>query len=121
MDFNQVMWGSKKFSDLLKDIYTNSKEKEKQIKDLIDTLKPLVTNSQSALMIVPLIAEHLNISVKNDDQLIKLASIVQRAMGSSSSEEAAGMILSEAEKEQLFSAVHEIGGNLNGPNPPKEA
>jgi archaellum biogenesis ATPase FlaH len=47
MDFNQVMWGSKKFSDLLKDIYTNSKEKEKQIKELIDTLKPLVTNSSN--------------------------------------------------------------------------
>jgi hypothetical protein len=116
MDFDQVMWGSKKFSDLLKDIYNNSKEKEKQIKELIETLKPLVTNSQSALMIVPLIAEHLNISVKNDDQLIKLASIVQRAMtSSSSSSEAASMILSEAEKEQLFSAVNEIGGTISGP------
>ncbi len=71
MNFDQVMWGSKKFSDLLKDIYSNSKEKEKQIKDLIETLKPLVTDAQSALMIVPLIAEHLNISVKNDEQLVK--------------------------------------------------
>ena len=115
MDFDQVMWGSKKFSDLLKDIYNNSKEKEKQIKELIETLKPLVINSQSALMIVPLIAEHLNISVKNDDQLIKLASIVQRAMNTSSSDEAASMILSEAEKQQLFSAVSEIGGTINGP------
>jgi hypothetical protein len=114
MDFDQVMWGNKKFSDLLKDIYNNSKEKEKQIKDLIETLKPLVTNSQSALMIVPLIAEHLNISVKNDDQLIKLASIVQRAMNTSSSTEGAQMILSEAEKEQLFSAVNKIGGTING-------
>ena len=26
MDFDQVMWGNKKFSDLLKDIYNNSKE-----------------------------------------------------------------------------------------------
>ena len=66
-------------------------------------------------MIVPLIAEHLNISVKNDDQLIKLASIVQRAMNTSSSDEAAHIILSEAEKQQLFSAVGEIGGTINGP------
>jgi hypothetical protein len=66
-------------------------------------------------MIIPLIAEHLNISVKNDDQLIKLASIVQRAMNTSSSDEAAHMILSEAEKQQLFSAVSEIGGTINGP------
>ena len=114
MNFDQVMWGSKKFSDLLKDIYSNSKEKEKQIKDLIETLKPLVTDAQSALMIVPLIAEHLNISVKNDEQLVKLAGIVQRAL-SSNTDDAASFILSEAEKEQLFSAVHEVNNTLTGP------
>jgi hypothetical protein len=114
MNFDQVMWGSKKFSDLLKDIYTNSKDKEKQIRDLIETLKPLVSDAQSALMIVPLIAEHLNISVKNDEQLVKLAGIVQRAL-SSNSDEAASYILSEAEKEQLFSAVKEVGDNISGP------
>lgn len=117
MNFDQVMWGSKKFSDLLKDIYTNSKDKEKQIRDLIETLKPLVTDAQSALMIVPLIAEHLNISVKNDEQLVKLAGIVQRAL-SSNADDAAGFILSEAEKEQLFSAVKEVGDNINGPVTP---
>jgi hypothetical protein len=115
MDFEQVMWGNKKFSDLLKDIYTNSKDKEKQIKDLIETLKPLVSDPQSALVIVPLIAEHLSISVKNDEQLIKLAGIVQRAISTASSDEAASFILSEAEKEQLFSAVQEVGDNVNGP------
>ena len=114
MNFDQVMWGSKKFSDLLKDIYTNSKDKEKQIKELIETLKPLVNDAQSALMIVPLIAEHLNISVKNDEQLVKLAGIVQRAL-TSSADEAASFILSEAEKEQLFSAVKVVGNNINGP------
>ena len=32
MDFNQVtLFGSKTFADLLKEIYTNSKDKEKQI------------------------------------------------------------------------------------------
>ena len=119
MDFDKVMWGNKKFSDLLKDIYTNSKEKEKQIKDLIETLKPLVTDTQSALMIVPLIAEHLNISVKNDEALIKMAGIVQRAMSSASSDEAASYILSEAEKEQLFSAVQEVAEVVKGPEPEK--
>ena len=115
MDFDKVMWGSKKFSDLLKDIYTNSKEKEKQITDLIETLKPLVTDTQSALMIVPLIAEHLNISVKNDEALIKMAGIVQRAMSAGTSDEAASYILSEAEKEQLFSAVQEVSDSVKGP------
>ena len=116
MNFDQVMWGNKKFSDLLKDIYTNSKDKEKQIKELIETLKPLVKDSQSALMIVPLIAEHLNISVKNDEQLIKLASIVQRAASLGEGDNVGGFILSEAEKEQLFLAVNDIGDNIEGPS-----
>jgi hypothetical protein len=47
-----------------------------------------------------------------------LAGIVQRAM-SASPDEAASFILSEAEKEQLFSAVHEVNNNLLGPNTDK--
>ena len=80
MDFEQKIFGQKSFSDLLKNIYDNSREKEKQIKDLISGLKPLVTDTQSALMVVPLIKEYLDVSVKNDDSLIKMAGIVQRAM-----------------------------------------
>jgi ornithine decarboxylase len=45
MDFDKTIWGTKKFSDLLKDIYSNSKEKEKQIKELISTLKPFITDN----------------------------------------------------------------------------
>jgi len=33
MDFDQKIFGNKSFSDLLKNIYDNSREKEKQIKD----------------------------------------------------------------------------------------
>jgi hypothetical protein len=116
MDFNQVMWGSKKFSDLLKDIYSNSKSKETQIKELIGTLTPFVHDAQSAVIIIPLIAEHLNISVKNDEQLIKLASIVQRAMSSTSPDATGGYFLSDAEKEQLFNVVQEIGDSVKGPS-----
>jgi hypothetical protein len=116
MDFDKTIWGNKKFSDLLKDIYANSKEKEKQIKELIGTLKPFITDNHSALTIVPLIANYLNISVKNDEQLIKLASIVQRAASLGEGDSIGGFILSEAEKEQLFSAVSEIGNEVEGPS-----
>jgi hypothetical protein len=115
MDFNQVMWGNKKFSDLLKDIYINSKSKENQIKGLIATLTPFVHDAQSAVIIIPLIAEHLNISVKNDEQLIKLAAIVQRATASTSNNDSNNEYsLSEAEKEQLFNIVQEIGDGVKG-------
>jgi hypothetical protein len=114
MDFNVKIFGNKSFSDILKNIYDNSKEKEKQIKDLISGLKPLINNTQSALMIVPLIKEYLDVSVKNDDSLIKMASIIQRAMinsGGGSDD----FILSDSEKEQLLKAVQTMEQEIPKP------
>jgi len=114
MDFEQKIFGNKSFSDLLKNIYDNSREKEKQIKDLITSLKPLVADTQSALMVVPLIKEYLDVSVKNDDSLIKMAGIVQRAMANSGGN-GDGDFLSDAELEQLRGEVQKIGNEVNKP------
>jgi hypothetical protein len=114
MDFEAKIFGNKSFSDLLKNIYDNSREKEKQIKDLITSLKPLVADTQSALMVVPLIKEYLDVSVKNDDSLIKMAGIVQRAMANSGGN-GDGDFLSESELEQLRGEVQKIGNEVNKP------
>jgi altronate dehydratase len=114
MDFEAKIFGNKSFSDILKNIYDNSREKEKQIKDLITGLKPLVVDTQSALMVVPLIKEYLDVSVKNDDSLIKMAGIVQRAMANAASAGDDGM-LSEAEREQLMNAVQNIDKEVSNP------
>jgi hypothetical protein len=114
MDFEQKIFGNKSFSDILKNIYDNSKEKEKQIKDLISSLKPLVIDTQSALMVVPLIKEYLDVSVKNDDSLIKMAGIVQRALNNSNGN-GDGDFLSEAELDQLRGEVQKIGEEVNKP------
>jgi hypothetical protein len=113
MDFEQKIFGQKSFSDLLKNIYDNSREKEKQIKDLITSLKPLVTDTQSALMVVPLIKEYLDVSVKNDDSLIKMAGIVQRAMNNNGGDNSD--FLSEAELDQIRGEVQKIGDSINKP------
>ena len=83
MDFSQVkLFGKKNFSDLLKEIHTNQKDKETQLRSLIEGLKPLITSPGEATMIVPLIKEYMELAIKNDDALIKMAGIVQRAMNS---------------------------------------
>jgi len=114
MDFEQKIFGQKSFSDILKNIYDNSKEKERQIKDLITGLKPLITDTQSALMVVPLIKEYLDVSVKNDDSLIKMAGIIQRAMANSKNGGEDGF-LSEAELDQIRGEVQKIGDEVNKP------
>jgi len=107
MDFNTVtLFGKKTFADLLKEIHTNSSNKEKEIRNLIENLKPFITSAGDAVIIVPLIKDYLDVSVKNDDLLIKMAGIVQRAMNTSSSEDS--MLISDAEKEMLFESIQQL-------------
>lgn len=78
-DFNSVeLFEGKTLSDLFKEIYDNSASKRNQIKELVASLAPLINGIGDATLLVPLIKEYLDIGVKNDEQLIKLAQIVQR-------------------------------------------
>lgn len=107
MDFNSVtLFGKKTFADLLKEIHTNSSNKEKEIRLLIDNLKPLISSASDAVIIVPLIKDYLDVSVKNDDILIKMAGIVQRALNSSKNEEE--FLLSDSDKEILFQSIQDL-------------
>jgi len=111
MDFNQVtLFGNKTFSDLLKEIYNNSKDKEKQISSLIQGLKPLIESTGDATLIVPLIKEYMEVAVKNDEALIKMAGIVQRAMTTNTGGD--DMLLSDKDKEILFQSLHELDANV---------
>lgn len=78
-DFSDIqLFEGKNLSDLFKEIYDNSIAKKGQIRNLIEALYPLIQGIGDATLLVPLIKEYLEISVKNDEQLVKLAQIVQR-------------------------------------------
>jgi hypothetical protein len=107
MDFNTItLFGKKSFADLLKEIHTNSSNKEKEIRALINNLKPLITSTSDAVIIVPLIKDYLDVSVKNDDLLIKMAGIVQRSINSSNNNDE--VLLSESDREILFQSIQEL-------------
>jgi hypothetical protein len=106
---DNVVFGKKKFSDILSEIYDNQKRKEKQISGLIAELKPLISDIGDATLIVPLIKEYLEIGVKNDEQLIKMATIIQRALNTSSGEESLG--ITEEEKQQLMEELEKISSD----------
>jgi len=107
---DNVVFGGKKFSDILEEIYTNQKKKDKQISALIAELKPLVQEIGDATLIVPLIKEYLEISVKNDEQLIKMATIIQRMVNNASSNGDSGFGISEEEKAQLLAELDKFKG-----------
>jgi hypothetical protein len=119
MDFNNItIFGKKTFADLLKEIHTNSSNKEKEIRILIDNLKPLITSAGDAVIIVPLIKDYLDVSVKNDDLLIKMAGIIQRALNSNKTDD--GEFLSDLDKEMLFQSIHELDNKVKEEIPKNE-
>ena len=99
MDFDIELFGNKKLSDLLKDIYDNQKKKDRQISLLIADLKPHIQNINDATAIVPFIKDFMEVSVKNDEHLVKLAAVVQRAMSNKTEE--SNSFLTDEEKELL--------------------
>ena len=108
---DSIVFGNKKFSDILEEIYTNQKTKQKQVTSLISELKPLINEIGDATLIVPLIKEYMEIGVKNDEQLIKMATIVQRAL--QNVEEDGGLGISEEEREQLLEELDKITNQQN--------
>ena len=120
---NQIIFDDKSFSDLLKEIHKNQSKKSKQLASLIAELRPLITSLGDATVVVPLIKEYMEISVKNDDQLIKMAAIVQRLSTGATSTGDGGM-LTEEEITQLQEVAEEISKTVEKPkqiNPPKDA
>ena len=111
---NQILFDDKSFSDLLKEIHKNQSKKSKQLASLIAELRPLITNLGDATVVVPLIKEYMEISVKNDDQLIKMAAIVQR-LSTGTTNNGDGGTLTEAEMEQLQEVASEIAKTVEKP------
>jgi len=102
MDVNDHLFKGKSFSDLMSDVYHNSKKKDRQINQLISQLQPLIRTASDATIIVPLIKEYLDVAVKNDDHLVKLTAIVQRYISTQQTITGENSLLSEDEKSQLL-------------------
>jgi len=104
---DKKVFGKKSYSDLLKEIYDNQKKKETQISALINELKPLISDIGDATMIVPLIKEYMELGIKNDEALIKVATIFQRIFANEGNEDN-GFSISEEEKEQLLKEINNL-------------
>ena len=111
---NQILFDDKSFSDLLKEIHGNQRKKAKQIAQLIAELRPLVQSLGDATVVVPLIKEYMEISVKNDDALLKMAAIVQR-LSTGNINSGDGGLLTEEEMAQLQDLTEEIAKTVEEP------
>ena len=97
----------KTLSDVFKDIYDNSKTNKQQLEVLMKEVVGFIKDGDTAVQIIPMLKEYLEINVKNDEQLVKLATIVQRITAAEKRVSDSGdeFGLSESEKEQLMNAI----------------
>ena len=107
------LFEGKSLSDVFKDIYDNTEKNKQQLDILTRELVQYIKDGDTAVQIVPMLKEYLEINVKNDDQLVKIAAIVQRLLSAEAkggSEES--FALSDTEKEQLMKAVEETADDV---------
>ena len=110
------IFGGKKFSDILEEIHKNSTDKKVQIDLLISELTGYIQTANDVVQIVPLISQYLEVAVKNDEQLVKLATLVQRLLSVEAKGTEQSSLLSENEKEQLLKGLDDIVVDLNKRN-----
>jgi hypothetical protein len=105
---DSLVFDKMSFSDLMKDIYITTKAKDQMISKLVDNIEGMINSPEDAASLGPVLRDYIDLSIKNDDHLIKMAGIVQRSMANSqkSSKTTEMYILSDEEKKQLLVDYH---------------
>lgn len=99
------IFDDKSLSDVLSDIYKNSYKKKATIDDIMQSFLPLIKQSKDVAYVGSVVKDLLDVGVKNDEQLVKIATIAQRLITSSDTE--SDGFISEAEKEELLKNFQE--------------
>jgi len=109
MDSDYEIFKGKTFGQLCKNIVENAEEKKSQLDILTTDLREMIKTINDAVTLVPLLKEYIDSGIRNDEQLIKLAAIVQRLINGKIGPdgEAGTMVLTEEEKKQLMSVIEE--------------
>ena len=107
MKSKDEIFEGKSFQDLTHDIYKNTSDRKKQIDLLISEIHGFITTIDDVILVAPIIKEYMDVAVKNDEHLVKLAGVIQRILSKSSGGDEESLLLSDAEKEDLISALQE--------------
>ena len=109
-DFN--IFDGKNFSDLSKEIYDNSKLKKTQLDLLIQEVHGYIQGIEDIALVGPIIKELFDASIKNDDNLLKLATVIQRIMNKQADAVDDTALLSEDEKEELMASLEDAAASI---------
>ena len=106
-NLDKKVFGIEKFSNFLWELYYCHEKKDWRVLFFIKELKNIINDIGDATLIVPLVSEFMDLGIKNDEQLIKMATIIQRALNTGKENED-DFGLSEDEKKQLFTEIEKF-------------
>ena len=112
MEKDFKIFGDKNFSDLSQEIYENNKLKKTKIDLLIQEVHGYIQGIEDIAIVGPIIKELMDVGIKNDDNLVKLATLYQRIMSKQPIDEGDVGLLTEEEKEQLMASLEDVAGDL---------
>ena len=112
MENDIKIFGDKNFSDLSQEIYENNKLKKTQIDLLIQEVHGYIQGIEDIAIVGPIIKELMDVGIKNDDNLVKLATLYQRIMSKQTVDDSDVGLLSEEEKEQLMASLEDVADDL---------
>ena len=112
MEKDIKIFGDKNFSDLSQEIYENSKLKKTQIDLLIQEVHGYIQGIEDIAIVGPIIKELMDVGIKNDDNLVKLATLYQRIMSKQPIDDRDISLLSEEEKVQLMASLEDVAEDL---------
>ena len=108
MSNDYEIFKGKSLSSLFQDIYENQNYNRKQLDVLTRNITSMIKDGDTAVQIVPMIKEYLEINVRNDELLVKLASIVQKIISTENKGESESEFgLSELEKQEIMNTILE--------------
>jgi hypothetical protein len=102
------LFPGKSLSGLFQNIYENQVNKKDKISSLIDEFKKMVRHAGDIAVMGPIIKDLIDSSVKNDDHLIKLATIAQRIVAAEKKSEGEDGFLSAEERAQLLAEIDQV-------------
>ena len=107
-DFDIKVFGNKKYSDLLKEIYERTKNKETQINSMISQLRDLIQpgNVNDGLIVTPLVHSYVESGIKNDKLLIDMVGIIQK--GLDRGKDTGDTSMTDLERDQLLKLSEQL-------------
>jgi PDZ domain-containing secreted protein len=106
MDITSPLYDGKSLSDIFSEIHKNTDAKRSQINAYITKLVSLIRTPEDATIIGPVVHGFLEVTVKNDEHLVKIAQIAQKIVAlSGKNTSSTHDFITEEEKQQLLREI----------------